>query len=755
MENLDLDKLFNNLKDNKTTTLKDHINLIKSNLIILAVVCFFITGGAVIYSMMETDIYVATTEIKITTPQGSILSAPIMPISSLKMENNLIANEIQTISNPTIRLQVANSLMDTIRLSQKSNEFSLLVNKKGENKTEVKNRGDILKVLSKNVSINQKGNLDFIEISAESPSPNEAALIANLFANTYREFNLSMNRNQLTTIKQTLAEQREEKLIELIEAENNIKNYQLKGGVIQLDMQAKSLIDQISVFESRRNSTKIELNIAKQNLDNFKKELQQRDPSLVQYLENKSSEPYLQQLQTQIAQLETNRDLALLNNPAVKNNPEVIHDYDNKLNELKNKYKESIDKYQTSLLASTPEEIKNLMNRVFESEVNYQALVASYNQLGNIMDTYEKRFNSLPTRTLDLARLERERAVFEKLYLALEEKYQEALINEQSIPGNVIIMNAAYPPDNPAKPNRVVIVMLSLLGSFGLALGFVYLRHYLDKTVKTPEDLDKIKVKFLTWVSKIKGNKYFNNEKEFLMLNDPDSLTGESIRALRTRIQFSRTGSSVKTILVTSCAPAEGKTFISLNLAGSFAQDDKKTLIVDCDLRKPRLHSIMGESIAPGLTDYLFGKTTYENILRISKMPKLDYIPAGTIQSNPSEIMNSRKMISLLQKLKDEYDIVVIDTAPILAVTDSEVLVNFVDASLLVASVDCTEIDWIKQAVGLLEREQNTFLGVVLNNYDFKMGYPSSYKYHGYYYSTEEEEKKKKKRFKKRKKTLT
>jgi capsular exopolysaccharide synthesis family protein len=749
VENISFDNLFNNLKDNKSATLRDHINLIKSSWIILLLICTVVVGLAVVYSMMSTDIYVATTEIKITTPQGSILSAPVIPMASLKMENNLIANEIQTISNPTIKLQVANLLMDTIQTFQNTKEFSVLVNRE-DGKPVIKNRGDILKALSKNVSITQKGNLDFIEISAESPSPNEAALIANLYANVYREFNLAMNRDQLTTIKETLSEQRAEKLVDLIESENAIKNYQLKGGVIQLDAQAKNLIDKLSDFESRKNTAKIEMNIARQSLDNYKKELEQRDPSLIKYLENKSSEPYLLELQKNIAVLETNRDIAILNNPAAKNNSDVIKDYDNKISELKDKLKESIDKYQTTILASSPEEIKSLMYKVFEEEVKYQSLAASYNQLGQIMGSYEQKFNSLPTRTLDLARLERERAVFEKLYLTLEEKYQEALINEQSIPGNVIIMNSAYPPDNPSKPNRIVIIMLSLMAALALGLGFVYIRHYLDKSIKTPEDLERLKIKFLTWIPKVKGRKNFNNEKEFIMLTEPESLIGESFRALRTRIQFSKNGSNAKTILITSSAPAEGKTLISLNLAGCFAQDEKRTLIVDCDLRKPRLHSIMGESIAPGLTDYLFGKTTYENILRMSKLPKLDYIPAGTIQNNPSEILNSRKMISLLHKLKEDYDIVILDTAPILAVSDSEVLVNFVDASILVASVNSTNIDWVKQSVELLKREQNSFLGVVLNNYDFQMGYPANYKYHGYYYANEEEAKKKKSKFKRK-----
>ncbi len=430
MENLSFDNLFNNLKENKSTSLSDHINLIKSHWLTVFLISLVIGSTAIIYSMIATDIYVATTEVKVTPPSSGILQGPALPLTSLKIENNMIANEIQTILNPSIRIQAAKTLIDTFYNLQKTQDFPLILNKRPfeKNNPNLKSEKEIESILNKVINVNQKGTLDFIEISAESPSPEEAALIANIYANTYHQFNLAMNRNQITTIRETLGKQKAEKRSELIEAENNIKEYQLKGGVIQLDAQAKALIDNLTDFESRLNTTKIEISTTKQVLDDYKKELAQRDPSLISYLENKSSEPYLQQLQQQIATLEGNRDLALLNNPAAKNNPGVIQDYENKITDLKNKLKEAISKYQIKILASSPEEIKDLMKMVFEQEVKYQSLVATSSQLSQVLNNYEEKFNSLPARTMDLARLERERAVYEKLYLTLEEKYQEALI---------------------------------------------------------------------------------------------------------------------------------------------------------------------------------------------------------------------------------------------------------------------------------------------------------------------------------------
>src|SRR3989339_823849 len=727
-----MNKTNNSSKNLNQSILKEYLRLIRANFSSLLIINIIIIIVATIYAITAQDIYTATTDIKITTPQGSILTSPLIPNSgNLGFGNDLlIANEIQTVTyNYTIREQVADAVIDSVESSSPS-DFALIIDDENTAKSrgKLKEYDDILDILENHVEVEQIGNLDFISISVESPSAKEAAVIANSYAEAYRVFNLMVNRNELTTIRKTLEEQRKEKLSDLILAENNIKAYQLKGGVIQLDAQAK------------RNTAQIDLSILKGSLEKYKNELKQKDPSLITYLESKTSEPYLTSLQTQIAQLETQRDMALSGSSGSRVNSEVINDYNNRIDELKDKLKKSVSKYQSMILSSSPEEIKDLTKKVFETEVKYQAEMSSYNQLGQIISSYEGRFNNLPGRTLDLARLERERSVFEKLYLALEEKYQEALINEQAMPGNVFIMNYAFPPPDPNKPSRPLIIVFGVIIGFGFGFGFIYLKDFLNKRIKTPEDIQDLGTTLLTWIPRTKRN---ISDPELIVFNNSDFPTIESFRALRTRIQFSKNKSEVKVLLITSSAPGDGKTMVSTNIASSFARDDKRTIIVDCDLRKPRLHSIMGESISPGLSDYLFGRTNKEGIIRNSNLAKLDYITAGTIQNNSSEVLNSIKMVTLLQKLREDYDVVIIDSAPILAVADTELLSNFVDASILVVSANNTEMEWAKQSISLLSHGQCAFLGIVLNNYDYKFGYPSNYKYYNYYYSSDSTDKKK------------
>ncbi len=722
------------MPDTKTNSVRDYLNLFKANLLMIVVLSTIIALGSTIYAIIAPDIYTAKTVLKISKPKGNILDSQIGGLQDFGMAeqgDRFIANEIETIKNSTIKEQVAQDIIDTFNVSSKKNDFSLILDK-----GYFENKGPLLKPveaivgsLSKNVEITQKNNLDFIEISAESESPYEAALIANIFAKDYRKFNLMENRKQVTNVKNFLADMRKEKYNDLMAAEDAMKAYQLKGGVIELDKTAQSLVDRISDFESEKNKTKVEMSISKEKLDQYKDELKKKDPTVSNNLEAKASEPYLTMLQDQIAKLKTQRDLAL----SSAGSSQMVQDYNAKINDLQDKLSKSITAYQSMILDSSPEEVKQLTQKIFEEEVNYQSLIASHNQLSNVISSYDQKFNQLPARTLDLARLERQRQAAEKLYSAIDEKYQEALLNEQATPGNVLIMNSAEPPYAPSKPNRLLIIIMGLFGGVGLSLGFVYVRNYFDKTIKSPEDIEGRNINVLAWIPKIKELSGKYEESELVVAKHPDSIQSEAFKTLRTRIQFSSSAKDLKVILVTSSAPGEGKSVVATNLATSFAQDHKKTVIVDCDLRKPRVHTIFGDEDSPGFLNYFFGKSSYESIIKKTEVRNLDYITGGSIPPNPSEIIGSPRMKAFVLKLRNEYDIIIIDSPPIMAVSDSEILSRLSDGNLLVVSADSTEMDWLEESVELLNHEASKFLGVLLNKFNYKSGYHAYYKYYGHY----------------------
>ncbi len=728
----------NNMREfEEGTSLKDYITLIRQN--ITPIVLITLTGliVSIFYAINARNIYEAKTSLKLQKPQGNILEAPIMPEFSDFGNDRFIANEIEVLKSYSVREIVADSLISQFKEMSQPDSFYLVINHSIESRKSntLLEKHTIIKLLKGKVSIEQKRGLDIVDITVQSPSPFEAALIANDYAHAYMTLNLDFNRQQVTNVKNFLAKQRVEKQNELLKAEVQLKNFQEKNGLFQLSEQAQALINQISDFEAQKNSSKIDFTISKNSLAQLKQELEKQNPRLNAYLESFATEPYLQTLQQQIADLEARKDVALATaTPTEK--AYLTLQYDKKIESLKNKLNEKIKVYKAGILAASPDEIKDLTAKVLDEEVKYKAAKASYSELTKVVNEYETKFNELPKSTLDLARLTRKVSTVEKLYLLVEEKYQEALINEQSTPGNVQVIDKARRPFGSAKPNRKLIVLVGLILGGGLGFTFAFVKNYFDNTIKTPDDIQNRNINVLAWIPNIGGvDERTNKEFEFIVAKRPDAIPSEAFRALRTRIQFSKLGKDkIKTILITSSAPREGKTTVSVNLAGSFALTNKKVVVLDADFRKPRVHSVFKAKRYPGFTDYFFGQVSYDEILRKSEMENLYYITTGTIPPNPSEILGSPKMEEFLDNLRKEFDVIVIDSPPVIAVTDSEILSRLVDASILVVSANDTEIELMEKSVELLSHDNGSFIGVLLNRFSYKSGYGSYYKYY-YYYS--------------------
>ena len=221
---------------------------------------------------------------------------------------------------------------------------------------------------------------------------------------------------------------------------------------------------------------------------------------------------------------------------------------------------------------------------------------------------------------------------------------------------------------------------------------------------------------------------------ELITITNPKSPIAEAYRTLRTNIQFSNVDENLKVICVTSSGPSEGKTTTSCNLAETFAQSGKRVLLIDGDLRKPRVHKVFKISGTKGITNLLAGQMKLEEVTNYVGSD-LTVIPCGPIPPNPSELLASKRMKELLDELRNLYDIIIIDAPPVGVVTDSAILSTIVDGILLVVASGKTDIDGAKRAKQLLENVNARILGVVMTMMPVtKKGY------YGYqYYSYEEE----------------
>lgn len=727
-----------NYSSHQTNTFKDYLRIIRANWLPVSLITLTGLIVAFVYAANAIDVYKSTATLKISRPQGgSVLTSPLLPEFQEWGNDRFIANEIEIMRSFTARHLVATTLIDSFYRDLDKSRYFILMDQKSDKDENVKSAEDLANTLS-NVSIDQKRGLDIIEISALSPSPFEAALIANVYSQQYKNLNLEQNRNQLTLVTNFLDEQRKEKYDELNAAEETLRDFQEKGGLIALDERASTLISVLAQFEAQKSATQVDLMASDKVLENLRRELQAQNPRMADYLTSLTSQKYISAIQEEIAKLEVNKQVALSRRDGLSENSPVILEYDRKISELRKELDKELEVLKAGIFASSPEEVKELTQKIIAEEVRNQSLQTSIKELDKIVQGYESRFMKLPKNAIELARLKRNSEALEKLYLMIEQRYQEALINEQSQPGNVLIIDEARIPQRPSKPNRTLIVIIGLLLGAGLAVGYVFVKNYFDDTVKTPDDIENRKINVLAWIPNFESNISGDPSVQFIVEKLPDSIPSEAFRALRTRIQFSRINTeSLKSILITSSAPQEGKTTIAVNLAGSFAHSKKKILLIDCDLRKPSVHKLFGRDKNPGLIDYLVGNAKLDEILYNSKIPNLSYITSGTIPPNPAEMLDSQEMRTFLKQLREKFDLVIVDSPPIIAVTDSEILTSMVDGTLLVVSSESTEIEMMERSVELIRRENTQFLGTVLNNFSYKSGYGSYYKYY-YYYSRPE-----------------
>ena len=302
---------------------------------------------------------------------------------------------------------------------------------------------------------------------------------------------------------------------------------------------------------------------------------------------------------------------------------------------------------------------------------------------------------------------------------------------------NVSQLSAASTPENPANNTLTRDLILAVaIAVFGVA-GFAFLRFYLDDTVKHNDDTEKLFGLPIAGTI-TKSETKIKNGGELVVIKAPKSIVSENIKSLRTNLQFTQIDKDLKTILVTSTNASEGKSFVSANLAASFAQADKKVLLVDCDLRKGRIHRLFDVPNTEGLSNLLTDDLRdYGKYVRTTKIYNLSVITCGTYPPNPSELLASQKNKRLINNLRHHYDIIIFDGAPIGGLADSVILSSFMDESIIVTKDASTSKADLQTTKDALDKVGAKVAGIVFNMVNRKSA-------HYYYYYGDDGDKKKK-----------
>jgi tyrosine-protein kinase Etk/Wzc len=353
------------------------------------------------------------------------------------------------------------------------------------------------------------------------------------------------------------------------------------------------------------------------------------------------------------------------------------------------------------------------------------------------MHETEGSYYSIPQKELDFARLQRLFTINEKYYTLLLEKSIEYKISKEGFVSNNQILEEPKTPIMPVSPNKNLVWLTFVLS--GLIIGFliIALKYFLHNKITSMNEIVKISHSTMSSLGVVPKFKENIPVSMLLVNQNPRSLLAESFRSIRTNLQFLDKQQGPKMAAVTSTISGEGKTFVALNLAGIIAFSGKKVVVCDLDMRKPKIHKGFGVENSEGMSTLLIGRGDIDRAIRKSKLENLDYITAGPIPPNPSELIISNRMTSLLEELKARYDFVILDTPPVGLVTDAVSLLIQADYPLYIFRADYSKKQFVQVADKLIN-ENKIGLSVILNGVDLdrsKYSYKYSYGYgYGYGY---------------------
>ncbi|MDP8299590.1 MAG: polysaccharide biosynthesis tyrosine autokinase [Candidatus Tantalella remota] len=357
------------------------------------------------------------------------------------------------------------------------------------------------------------------------------------------------------------------------------------------------------------------------------------------------------------------------------------------------------------------------------------------------IDSVERKIDSEKEKELNASdkeikynMLKREVDMNRKIYNSFLRRIGETAVTGELKTTNIRIIDKAIVPEHPSKPkkkrNLIIAFFIGIMGGSGLA----FLIEGLDQSIKTPEDVkNHLRLPVLGSIAFPTKDDEKNIQPEFISNQKPRSTTAEAYRSLRTSIIFTAVEHKRKVILCTSAGPQEGKTTTVINLAIVMAQSGEKTILIDADLRQPKIEKNFNISTEHGMTEVLAGNEELDKVIHKTDIENLDVIACGAIPPNPSELLGSKKMDELLKKLGEKYDRILVDTPPVLAVTDAVVLSGKVDGVVVVVRAGETNRNAVLKTKEILEHVNSSeIIGTVLNMVETARGGGYHYYYHYY-----------------------
>ena len=667
----------------------DYWRVISSRKELILAVAFLVVLTGTVYTLLLPNIYASSSRI--------LVSEDSPEINPFAVQQNYMSTYNPYFLRTQFEILTSKPILNEViyRLNLQS-EW-------GKN-NEILTRDIALKILKNSISVFQQRDTSLIVINVKRDNPDEAADIANEIAQVYRDSRLELAsksaREAIDKIEESLTEQRQR----VANAEENIQkiredlNIAVVGGEGQFDVGEVRM----QQLEGDRLFAQREM-VEKEGLLRILEDLNDKD--LLERASYITFDQFVMNTIQQIQDIEVN--LSSVQADYGDNHPEV--------------------KRLKSQIVTLEETLKKRLSALRNGlDTEYIIAKNNFESLDKVLasvrtDTIESQGAKFRPYRNALADLETERFIYNQLM----SKHRQEIITLQVPQNPVDIIDVAEPNMQPVSPNLFLNVLLSIFVGLGAGVGLAYFIEYLDTSVKSADDLEnQLKLKVLGLVpQKVRP----------LIEEGPDSENAESYRVMKTNLSFIANENEGMAHCVLSSGAGEGKSTTVFNLAYVAAQQGVKVLLVDADLRRPVQHTILGMSNRFGLTNVLLRDVPVEEAIKATSIPNLQFLPSGRLPRASLGVLDPRKIRELVQSLKSKYDLVFIDTPPIVGMSDANIIAKEVDSSILVVQYRKYPLNMIRKAVETLQAQSIDIAGAVLNNINVMRD--DYYYYYQSYYS--------------------
>ncbi|MCA9669806.1 MAG: polysaccharide biosynthesis tyrosine autokinase [Myxococcales bacterium] len=702
-----------------------YLTVVRKHKLLILVVFILVAGAAAAWTMTRVRIYGATTTLLLDRRAPQVLGKEVREVVDTSMgafwrNKEYLQTQILVITSKSLALRVVKK-----HALARDPKFWAHRKHTGKPLHEAGTDEQAATYLRSRIQASSVKAANIIEITVTHPDSGMAARLANAIADSYMSLSVEHKLASTTHAVKWLSNQLDTLKKQLDSSELALHRFKRKNNIVSVSLEDKQnlLARRIATLNTALTEIRLKRMTVASKRHQYKRS--KKGPALNVVLKDVIDNDVIKNLKS-IYVRERRSYVALLHRygdkwPAVLQQKARVAEA-----------RKDLEREVVNLQASVDSEYSRIRR-------NEAAIAAA-------LQAAKDAALDLNKREVDYRRLKRSNQNTSKLYRLVLERMKEANLSAQLRVSNIRRLDRAVEKTVPIKPHVRLNIMLGCL--FGLLLGvaLAFVVDALDSTIKSQDEVEATTpLTFLGLMPRIPGSAQVRATKgkrpeprpdlDLIVHRQPKSQIAESCRNIRTNLMFATTDVPARTIVVTSPGPREGKTTTALSLAIAMAQAGNSVLIVDTDMRRPRMHKVLDVPGTEGLTSVLLGHAELEDVVKTTEVPNLFLLPCGPTPPNPAEICHSESFKRLLDRLQEGYDHVLLDSPPVMAVTDAVVLTTLVDGTLIVARTGETSRTALQATARQITDVGGRLLGCVLNDMDVEKSAYSYYRYRRYGYS--------------------